>query len=64
MFSPYRTKDIKHKFVINPETGTEPKGPTRCVDNTEQARIHSAALRRHEDRMEAKALNDYWWGEG
>ena len=61
MFSPYRTKDIKHKFVINPET--EPKGPTRCVDDTERSRIHSAALRQHEDRMEAKALNEDWWGE-
>jgi hypothetical protein len=53
------SKNIDPKFVINPETGTEPKGPTRGVDNTEQDRIHSAALRRqHEDRMKAKAPNE------
>jgi hypothetical protein len=56
-------KNIDPKFVINPETGTEPKSPTRRVDNTEQARIQSASLRQHDDRMEAKALNEDWWDE-
>jgi hypothetical protein len=62
MFSPYTPKDAKHQTEFNRKRVAEFEDRTKR-DKTERSRIHSAALKQHEDRMEAKALNEDWWGD-